>query len=393
MYETKIPFGERDGTLLRAHEVENGLRCGCVCPGCKQPLNAANNGEKVVPHFRHAKSNDCFDGFREGVRRAAVALIAQHKQLMLPALIETVRVATRDGRLLEEKVELQPVMIHADSVERFVDLDGLRGHAVLHQSDRQLIVRIKLSARMEHERYRQLEALEHSSMEIDLHHLALEQINDPAKFEHAVLHDSVNRLWIRSIRGEKLAANTLRKLQLLAAEINAQWQLEQAEREAAEQARQIELANEKAELQRALEAHRAKQLQIAAKQSARPLDNTVLDRAELIAGTMLKALQAWRGRAVECTACYLLSPPDSRFCLYCDAPTSKVTPVLLAPDITSTLKQRMHCSAKPSMSAKAVPKLIVNPDDELFTANEALINSASQNQATNDETPQHLRRP
>ncbi|MCV0097158.1 hypothetical protein ACM7OZ_26780 [Pseudomonas aeruginosa] len=393
MHETKIPFGERDGTLYRAHEVENGLRCGCVCPGCKQPLNAANNGEKVVPHFRHAKSNDCFDGFREGVRRAAVALIAQHKQLMLPALIETVRVATRDGRLLEEKVELQPVMIHADSVERFVDLDGLRGHAVLHQSDRQLIVRIKLSARMEHERYRQLEALEHSSMEIDLHHLALEQINDPAKFEHAVLHDSVNRLWIRSIRGEKLAANTLRKLQFLAAEINAQWQLEQAEREAAEQARQIELANEKAELQRALEAHRAKQLQIAAKQSARPLDNTVLDRAELIAGTMLKALQAWRGRAVECTACYLLSPPDSRFCLYCDAPTSKVTPVLLAPDITSTLKQRMHCSAKPSMSAKAVPKLIVNPDDELFAANEALINSASQNQATNDETPQHLRRP
>lgn len=393
MHETKIPFGERDGTLFRAHEVENGLRCSCVCPGCKQPLNAANNGEKVVPHFRHAKSNDCFDGFREGVRRAAVALIAQQKQLMLPALIETVRVATRDGRLLEEKVELQPVMIHADSVERFVDLDGLRGHAVLHQSDRQLIVRIKLSARMEHERYRQLEALEHSSMEIDLHHLALEQINDPAKFEHAVLHNSVNRLWIRSIRGEKLAANTLRKLQSLAAEINAQWQLEQAEREAAEQARRIELANEKAELQRALEAHRAKQLQIAAKQSAMPLDNTVLDRAELIAGTMLKALQAWRGRAVECTACYLLSPPDSRFCLYCDAPTSKVTPVLLAPDITSTLKQRMHCSAKPSMSAKAVPQLIVNPDDELFTANEALINSASQNQATNDETTQHLRRP
>ncbi|HBO4449831.1 TPA: hypothetical protein L4U50_004448 [Pseudomonas aeruginosa] len=393
MHETKIPFGERNGTLFRAYEVENGLSCGCVCPGCQQPLNAANNGEKVIPHFRHAKSNDCFDGFREGVRRAAVALIAQHKQLMLPALIETVRLTTRGGRLLEEKVELQPVVIHADNVERFVDLGGLRGHAVLHQSDRQLIVRIKLSTRMEHERYRQLEALEHSSMEIDLHHLPLEQINDPAKFEHAVLHDSVNRLWIRSIRGEKLAAKALQKLQSLAAEINAQWQLEQAEREAAEQARQIELANEKAELQRALEAHKATQLQMAAKQSARTLDNTVLGRAELIAGTMLRALQAWRGRAVECTACYLLSPPDSRFCLYCDAPTSKVTPVLLAPDIASTLKQRMHCSAKPSMSAKAVPHLIVNPDDELFTANEGLINSAPQSQATNDETTQHLRRP
>ncbi|CEG54666.1 conserved hypothetical protein [Stutzerimonas xanthomarina] len=361
MYETKIPFGERDGILFRAYEVDNGLRCRCICPGCKQPLNAANNGEKVVPHFRHAKSNDCFDGFREGARRAAVALIAQRKQLMLPALIETVRVATQDGRLLEEMVELQPVVIHADSVERFVDLGGLRGHAVLHQSHRQLIVRIKLSARMEHERYRQLEALEHSSMEIDLHHLTLEQINDPAKFEHAVLHDLANRIWIRSIRGERLAENALQKLQSVAGKINAQWQLERAAREAAEQARQIELANEKAELQCALEAHRAKQLQMAAEQSATTLDNTVQGRAELIAGTMLKAQKEWSGRAVECTACYLLSPPDSRFCLYCDASTSKLNPVTLSPDIPSTINLRMRCSAKPNTSMRNAPILIVRP--------------------------------
>jgi len=97
MHETKIPFGERDGALFRAYEVENGLRCRCICPGCQQPLNAANNGEKVIPHFRHVKSNDCVDGFREGVRRAAVALIAQRKQLMLPARIETVPVAATSG--------------------------------------------------------------------------------------------------------------------------------------------------------------------------------------------------------------------------------------------------------------------------------------------------------
>jgi len=218
---------------------------------------------------------------------------------------------------------------------------------------------------MEHERYRQLEALEHSSMEIDLHHLTLKQINDPAKFEHAVLHDKVNRQWIRSIRGERLAANALQKLQSLAAEINAQWQLEQAEREAAEQYRQIELANEKAELQRALEAHRAKQLQMAAEQSATTQDNTVQDRAELIAATMLKALQAWGGKAVECTACYLLSPPDSRFCLYCDAARGKVNHVSLSPDIPSTIHKRMSCSAKPTMSMKAVPHLILRPDFQL----------------------------
>jgi len=145
------------------------------------------------------------------------------------------------------------------------------------------------------------------------------------------------------------------KLQSLAAELSTQWQHEQAEREATEKARQIELDQKKAELQCALEAHRARQLQIAAEQSATEQDNTAQGRAELIAGTMLKALHVWGGKAVECTACHLLSPPESQFCLYCDASTSKVNPVTLSPDIPSTIHKRMRCSAKPTMSMKAVP--------------------------------------
>ncbi|WP_313224643.1 hypothetical protein [Stutzerimonas nitrititolerans] len=364
MHETKIPFGERDGTLFRAHEVENGLRCGCVCPGCQQPLNAANNGEKVVPHFRHAKSNDCFDGFREGVRRAAVALIAQHKQLMLPALTEIAQVAALDGRLLEEKVELLPVVITADSVERFVDLDGLKGHAVLHQSDRQLVIRIKLSARMEYERYRKLEALEHSSMEIALHNLTLEQINDPASFELAVLYEPATRRWTRSMRGEKLMAIAREKLESLASELNAQWHFEQRKREAAEKAGQLALDEEKAKLQLALDEHRAHQLQKASEQQPIDQDNTVQGRSALIAGTMLKAVQAWGAKAIECSACHLLSPPESQFCLYCDSQTSKVNQVVLSPDIVLTLDKRMRCSAKPEISVKAAPQLVVRPDIE-----------------------------
>jgi len=101
---------------------------------------------------------------------------------------------------------------------------------------------------------------------------------------------------------------------------------------------------------------------MAATQSATNTDNTVIGRAELIAGTMLKALQAWGGSAAECTACYLLSPPESRFCLYCDATTGKINYVSLSPDIPSTIHKRMSCSAKPTRSMKAVPFLVLRPD-------------------------------
>lgn len=358
MRENKIPFGEREGTLLRAHEVENGLRCGCICPGCRQPLNAANKGEKVVPHFRHAQSNDCTDGFREGVRRAAVALIVQHKQLMLPAFLDKARISTASGRLLEESVELQPVITTADEVQRFVDLGELRGHAILHQSGRQLIVRIKLSARMEHERYRQLEDVEHSSMEIDLHHLTLEQINDPNSFAHAVLQDPATRSWIRSIRGERLLASTEQRLQLHAAEMDIKWLQEQTEREAAEKVRQFELEKERAEQERALLAHRAMQAKMASKYPDQKWTSTIQGRANLIAATMLKALRDWGGAAVECTACHLLSPPTSKFCLYCIVDDSRMQPIRLAPDIETTIHKRMNCSAKPTNSLKAAPGLI-----------------------------------
>lgn len=362
MRENKIPFGERDGILFRAFDVDNGLRCGCICPGCRQPLNAANNGEKVVPHFRHAQSNDCTTGFREGVRRAAVALIVQHKQLMLPAFLDVVRITTACGRMLEENVELPPAMVTADSVERFVALDELRGHAVLHLSGRKLIVRIKMSSRMEHERYRQLQALEHSSMEIDLHRLTLEQINDADSFKHAVLQEPSNRSWIRCLRGESLKTLKEQQLQSRASELNAAWRNEQAEREAEERARQLAIANEASEHDLALKTHRATQAEMATHHPTQPQDATVNGRSELIAATMLKALRDWNGKAAECKACHLLSAPSSRFCPYCAVDGRGLIETTVSPDLPATIHKRMYCSAKPSMSVKAAPNLVVRPD-------------------------------
>lgn len=367
MQGTKIPFGERDGTLYRAFEIENGLGCGCICPGCRKPLNAANGGQKVIPHFRHAQSEDCVRGYKEGVRRAAVALIAARRGLTLPAFSHQVRAATASGHSLFRDVAFKAAPVGGDAVERFVDLGDVLAHAVLTADNRQLIIRIKVFSRAEHERYQRLSSIEASSVEIDLSGLGLDQINDSVAFERAVLSDPATRSWIRSLRGEML---TKRAATELAAEVdvyNAQWEQERARLQAIEDAKRLEADEKAAEHAAALAAHRQSQLEAAEVQRASgvPLEDergARERREELIVNQTLRAAREWGGQAVECSACCLLSPPGSRFCLYCTSESSTMTHILVPADVAATIHLRMRSSAKPDTSLRLASTLLVQPD-------------------------------
>ena len=53
-----MPYGLSLTTyrLVRVADVPNGLRCGAVCPGCRQPLVARNRGVVRQHHFAHHNS-------------------------------------------------------------------------------------------------------------------------------------------------------------------------------------------------------------------------------------------------------------------------------------------------------------------------------------------------
>ncbi|HBN9632409.1 TPA: hypothetical protein L4Q87_000398 [Pseudomonas aeruginosa] len=366
MREAKIPFGERDGVLLRAFEVANGLACDCVCPGCRKPLNAANRGQKVIPHFRHAQAEDCVRGYKDGVRRAAVALIVAQQRLTLPAFSRQISATTISGHTLLRDVTFQPAAITADAVERFVDLGEVMAHAVITAGGRQLIVRIKVSPRAEHERYQRLAHIAASSIEIDLSGLSLEQINDPATFERAVLSDPSTKSWIRSLRGEMLAQRAAKDLATDVVACNGQWEQERGRLQAIEDARRVEQEAKVTTHANALAAHREVQLAVAAAQ--RDADIPAKDgrsarqrREDLIVDQTLRAAQEWGGQAVECSACCLLSQPGAQFCLYCASESSTMSRILVPADVAATIHLRMRCSAKPERSLRLAPTLLVQP--------------------------------
>lgn len=366
MQGTKIPFGERDGMLFRAFEVENGLACGCICPGCHKPLNAANGGQKVIPHFRHGHSENCVSGFKDGVRRAAVALIAAQRRLTLPAFRHQISAMADSGRILSREVSVPETSATADTVERFVDLGDVIAHAVLTTGNRQLLVRIKVFSRAENKRYERLSNIEASSVEIDLSGLSLGQINDPLTFERAVLSDASTRSWIRSLRGEMRIKRAEAELATEVVHCNDQWELEQTPLRVIKEAKRVEQEARVAEHATALAAHRQTQLETAeAQRTAGILVKDELPalkrREELIVNQTLRAVREWGGKAEECSSCWLLSPPGSQFCLFCTS-EANTSSIQLPKDIATTIHNRMRSSAKPDQSLQKAPTLLVHPD-------------------------------
>ena len=61
--EYRVPWGLKDGRLVKPENVPTGLACGCVCPACDGLLIAKNAGLKMEPHFSHSNSSVSCEGY------------------------------------------------------------------------------------------------------------------------------------------------------------------------------------------------------------------------------------------------------------------------------------------------------------------------------------------
>lgn len=301
------------------------------------------------------------EAISEGVRRAAVALIATQQHLTLPAYYHQISNITDSGHTLRCDVAFLSEVIIADSVARFVDFEEVRAHAVVTKAERQLLVWIKVSSRTQHERHQRLASIGALAIEIDLSRLTLEQINEPATFEYAVLSNPDNRSWIRSLRGERLGERAAEKMAAEVATDNARWEQERARQRAIEEARRAEHEAKVVAAAQALAAQRKQQL--AAVEAQRIMDrDACLQRSELIVGQVLRAACEWGGNAVECSTCYLLSPPDTQSCPYCASNASSMPPFTVSAEYAATIHHRMRSSPKPNRSVQAAPILRTQPE-------------------------------
>lgn len=58
--DPQIPYAlDREGHMAYVDDVPNGKNCRCICPSCRQPLEACNGGTKRQHYFRHQSGIQC----------------------------------------------------------------------------------------------------------------------------------------------------------------------------------------------------------------------------------------------------------------------------------------------------------------------------------------------
>ena len=185
--QINLRYALKNGHLISVEDVEPGLKCACVCPACGEKL-VAKKGSKMTHHFAHFSGSDCEYGYESSLHLAAKSIIAEHKELMIPAVYVSFD-SSKSPLLVSEARK-----ISFDRVELEFRLGEIVPDIVLYAGNKQLYVEIYVTHRVDDVKREKIKENGVSAIEIDLSHtdhsITQEELTD------IILKDSALKTWI-----------------------------------------------------------------------------------------------------------------------------------------------------------------------------------------------------
>ncbi|MGF1683462.1 hypothetical protein [Photobacterium minamisatsumaniensis] len=253
MIEMLIPFGLKDNQIFHVESVPNGLACGCICPECRQPLIAKNQGERRRPHFSHAKDTECYDYHAMTyLHQYAQQLIESECKIVLPEFSHTPKIKLKDGSSITgETFTIPEIETSLDNIQSEYSWNQFRIDSFATLKGRSLFIEITVSHDNTPEKISAIEKAEQPAIEVVLTSLyGTDELYDDKAIRSAVFN-SKNAKWIHHPRAVEFLKPLYAKLQEEADRLN----YEIIQRQKAELARQrIEEEKERVRLERREEA-------------------------------------------------------------------------------------------------------------------------------------------
>lgn len=184
--EHKLTYALKDGKMVYVGDVPRGLACGCLCPKCKQPLEA-KKGRIRQQHFAHQGEKagfvPCHDYYMTAVHMLAEQIIEEKKQVMVPSYKNL-----RARKMFFKEVEREQRNDRKDLQPDIVGID---------ENDDRWMIEIRYSHEVDDYKRAKIKELAGNCLEIDVRGQTLEGLAD-------FLFNSIERKeWINAPAMEK----------------------------------------------------------------------------------------------------------------------------------------------------------------------------------------------
>ena len=178
-------YALKDNQPVFIDDVENGKKCGCVCPACDKPLIAYNNGKKNAHSFHHLPSSICQYGYETSLHWAAKEILSEAKTMTLPPVY--MQLSADSDVLLRHAQE-----ISIDRVELERKFASVIPDVVVYVGEQKFFIEIFVTHAIDDVKLEKLKKYGISTIEIDLS--AHDSISK-AELSDILLKDSEEKTW------------------------------------------------------------------------------------------------------------------------------------------------------------------------------------------------------
>lgn len=184
----KLPYGLRNGKIIHISEIpeaQRGLKCGCVCPVCHEPLQA-RIGSKRVKHFAH--NSDCPTAAETALHMMAKDIVLNNRQILLPH-VEFAYDIIRPSKYFKYT-----------RAEAEVALKGIKPDLMISDGKNTLYIEIVVTHDVDEEKYDKIKEMNISVLKIDLEEYYYTSLQEGTygHLENQIIHQKDNKEWVNN---------------------------------------------------------------------------------------------------------------------------------------------------------------------------------------------------
>ncbi|QVK19676.1 hypothetical protein KHQ81_15625 (plasmid) [Mycoplasmatota bacterium] len=156
-------YAIKDNKIVYIDDVENGLKCNCICPVCKKSLEACH-GEKNKHYFRHHNSSNLCPNYKEVVLlKLACEILEKTKQIYIPGVTENLQKCRKPISYINEQIIKFDNIYFNKLINKKIKCDilGKIGSSYIN-------IEIKINQSIDENKLRTLKQLKINTLEIDL---------------------------------------------------------------------------------------------------------------------------------------------------------------------------------------------------------------------------------